>query len=87
MKRGHSPGEPIFVPNPSADPEVQEDDGILLSVVLDGFKGTSYLLVLDAKTLEELATAEVGGVVGIGFHGQHVPKGGRKFVGNAAGKL
>ncbi|KAJ5287421.1 Carotenoid oxygenase [Penicillium angulare] len=67
---GHSPGEPIFVPNPSGE---KEDDGVLLSVVLDGFKGTSYLLCLDAQTLNELGRANVNGAVGFGFHGQHVP--------------
>ncbi|KAJ5093873.1 Carotenoid oxygenase [Penicillium angulare] len=67
---GHSPGEPIFVPNPNGE---KEDDGVLLSVVLDGFKGTSYLLCLDAQTLNELGRANVNGAVGFGFHGQHVP--------------
>ncbi|KAJ5328047.1 hypothetical protein N7452_008437 [Penicillium brevicompactum] len=67
---GHSPGEAIFV----ADPEgSNEDDGVLLSVVLDGICGKSYLLCLDARDLSELGRASVDGVVGFGFHGQHVP--------------
>lgn len=69
---GHSPGEPIFV----ADPEGHnEDDGVLLSVVLDGMSGKSYLLCLDARDLSELGRANVDGAVGFGFHGQHVPTG------------
>lgn len=67
---GHSPGEAIFVANPEG---VSEDDGVLLSVVLDGMAGSSYLLCLDARDLTELGRAHVKGVVGFGFHGQHVP--------------
>ncbi|KAJ5671838.1 Carotenoid oxygenase [Penicillium longicatenatum] len=66
---GHSPSEPIFVANPDG---VNEDDGVLLSVVLDGFRDHSYLLCLDARDLTELGRANVKGVVGFGFHGQHV---------------
>lgn len=54
--------------------EEEEDKGVLLSVVLDGVKGESYLLVLDARDLREVARADVGRgrVVGFGFHGVHV---------------
>ncbi|KAF5863656.1 hypothetical protein ETB97_009589 [Aspergillus alliaceus] len=65
-----SPGEAIFIPRPGAS---EEDDGVLLSVVLDGYTGKSYLLCLYAHTLEELGRAHVSGPVGFGFHGQHVP--------------
>jgi torulene dioxygenase len=71
-RHGHTPGEPIFVPDPS-DSENLEDAGILLSVVLDGIAGKSYLLVLDAKTLKEVGKAHVDGVIGFGFHGTHAP--------------
>ncbi|CAI7607112.1 unnamed protein product [Penicillium viridicatum] len=67
---GQSPGEPIFVANPDG---TSEDDGVLLSVVLDGMRGKSYLLCLDARTLSELGRANVDGAIGFGFHGQHVP--------------
>ncbi|CAI7661444.1 Carotenoid oxygenase [Penicillium manginii] len=69
-RHGHTPGEPIFVANPNG---TKEDDGVLLSVVLDGQRGTSYLLCLDAQNLSELGRAHVDGVVGFGFHGQHIP--------------
>jgi torulene dioxygenase len=75
---GHTPGEPIFVADPSWDAEMDEaseeaeDKGVLLSIVLDGIKGKSYLLVLDATTMRELGRAHVDGVVGFGFHGTHV---------------
>ncbi|PWY86075.1 hypothetical protein BO70DRAFT_334078 [Aspergillus heteromorphus CBS 117.55] len=65
-----SPGEPIFVADPDA---TSEDDGVLLSVVLDGLTGKSYLLCLYARNLVELGRASVDGPVAFGFHGQHVP--------------
>ena len=68
-RHGHSPGEAIFVPNPAGH---DEDDGVLLSVVLDGPAGNSYLLCLDARTMKEVGRAELDHVVGFGFHGTHV---------------
>lgn len=66
--RGHTPGEAIFVARPGA---AREDDGVLLSVVLDGSCGKSYLLCLDAETMRETARAEMGFAVAFGFHGVH----------------
>ena len=79
------PGEPVFVPRPrgagrphgaegggeasDADP-APEDDGVLLSVVLDAANATSFLLVLDAATLEEVARATVPHALPLGFHGE-----------------
>jgi carotenoid cleavage dioxygenase-like enzyme len=60
-------GEPVFVPRPGAD---EEDDGVVLSVVLDADAGHSFLLVLDAHTFEELARAEAPHHIPFGFHGQ-----------------
>ncbi len=65
-KHGHTAGEAIFVPDPQSH---EEDGGVLLTVVLDGIGGKSYLLVLDARDLTEVAKAHVDGVVGIAFHG------------------
>ncbi len=64
------PGEPVFVPSPDSH---AEDDGVVLSVVLDAPKGTSFLLVLDARTFEEIARAEVPHHIPFGFHGQYFP--------------
>ncbi len=47
-----------------------EDDGVLLSVVLDAERETSHLLVLDARDLTELARAEAPHHIPYGFHGQ-----------------
>lgn len=67
----HTPGEAIFVPS-SAD-TADEDAGHLLSIVLDGDRGTSYLLCLDARTMKEVGRADCSLPVGFGFHGQHNP--------------
>ena len=64
---GCYPGEPVFVARPHAE---DEDDGVLLSVVLDAGAGTSFLLVLDAADLSELARAEAPHHIPFGFHGQ-----------------
>jgi beta,beta-carotene 9',10'-dioxygenase len=61
------PGEPVFVARPDAD---REDDGVLLSVVLDADAETSFLLVLDAADLTELARAQAPHHIPFGFHGQ-----------------
>lgn len=64
------PGEPVFVARPNA---TGEDDGVVLAVVLDGVRETSFLLCLDAASFTELARAEVPQVVPFGFHGQFMP--------------
>jgi carotenoid cleavage dioxygenase-like enzyme len=61
------PGEPVFVARPGAE---AEDDGVLLSVVLDAAASTSFLLILDAATLDEVARARVPHHIPFGFHGQ-----------------
>ena len=60
------PGEPVFVRRPGS---TREDDGVVLSVVLDAARATSYLLVLDARDLGELARATVPHHIPFGFHG------------------
>ncbi len=65
---GCYPGEPVFVAEPGAE---AEDAGALLSVVFDAGRQTSFMLVLDAATLEERARAEVPHHVPFGFHGQY----------------
>ena len=66
-EEGSHPGEPVFVATPGG---TEEDDGVILSVVLDPAAGRSYLLVLDAGTFEERARAEVPHAIPFGFHGQ-----------------
>ena len=58
----------MFVATPGA---ADEDDGVILSVVLDAKKASSFLLILDASSFRELARAEVSHHIPFGFHGQH----------------
>lgn len=60
------PGEPVFVAAPSGK---AEDDGVVLSVVLDVQKQASFLLVLDASTFKEVARAYVPHHIPFGIHG------------------
>ncbi|XP_028320405.1 beta-carotene oxygenase 2b [Gouania willdenowi] len=64
---GLYPSEPVFVPSPHA---TEEDDGVVMSVVItpDEDKST-FLLVLNAQTFEELGRAEVPVNIPYGFHG------------------
>ncbi len=65
---GVYPGEPVFVPRPGAK---TEDDGVILSVVLDGLRRSSALVVLNARDMEEIARASVPHHIPFGFHGLH----------------
>jgi beta,beta-carotene 9',10'-dioxygenase len=67
---GCYPGEPVFVGAPDRR---DEDEGVLLSVVLDSDRGTSFLLVLDARSLDEVARAEIPHPVLFGYHGDYFP--------------
>jgi beta,beta-carotene 9',10'-dioxygenase len=60
------PGEGVFVPYPDRK---AEDEGLLLSVVLDVNKGRSFLLILEAQTMEEKARAYLPHTILFGYHG------------------
>jgi carotenoid cleavage dioxygenase-like enzyme len=64
---GCYPGEPVFVHRPDSS---AEDDGVVMSVVLDASGERSFLLFLDGGTFEELARAEAPHHIPFGFHGQ-----------------
>lgn len=66
-EEGCYPSEPVFLSAPDA---TTEDDGLVLSVVLDARRGTSFLLVLDAASFREVARAHVPQHIPFGFHGQ-----------------
>jgi beta,beta-carotene 9',10'-dioxygenase len=68
QENGCYPSEAVFVATPGAR---DEDDGVLLSVVLDSHADRSFLLVLDARTLEEIARAEAPHIIPFGFHGEY----------------
>lgn len=69
--RGCYPGEPVFVAAPQAE---TEDQGVILSVVLDTGAGASFLLVLDAQSFTELARAVLPHHIPFGFHGNFFPQ-------------
>lgn len=62
----HYPGEPRFVARPGA---TEEDDGVIVSVVMDGVEQASYLLILDARTFTPLEEFDVGLRVPATLHG------------------
>jgi beta,beta-carotene 9',10'-dioxygenase len=61
------PGEPVFVADPKGS---GEDCGVLLSVVLDAASESSYVVVLDAETMNERARARVPHHIPFGIHGE-----------------
>lgn len=63
FKEGHFPCEPVFVARPGG---ATEDDGVLLLPVTDGVQERGYLLILDAISMAELATATLSA-------GEHLP--------------
>jgi carotenoid cleavage dioxygenase-like enzyme len=65
------PGAPVFVPASSTSPE---GTGWLLDVVLDAAAGRSFLLVLDAATMTELARAWLPCSLPFGSHTLFVPE-------------
>ena len=67
---GCYPGEPVFVATPEAK---DEGEGLLLSVVLNAQRDASFLLVLDASRMTEIARAECPHPIPFGFHGNFFP--------------
>jgi beta,beta-carotene 9',10'-dioxygenase len=65
---GCYPGEPVFVATPEA---ADEDDGVILSIVLDVQRAASFLLILNASSFQELARADVRHHIAFGFHGNY----------------
>ncbi len=65
---GCYPGEPVFVAAPDSQ---AEDQGVILSVVLDTNQSTSFLLILDAQSFEEIGRATLPQPVLIGYHGAY----------------
>jgi beta,beta-carotene 9',10'-dioxygenase len=80
---GHYPSEPVFAPRPGG---TDEDDGVLMATIFDHYedlridkseedKRTSYLLILDAKTLRQIAKVMLPLRIPFGFHGRWYPNG------------
>jgi beta,beta-carotene 9',10'-dioxygenase len=66
-EEGCYPGEPCFVPRPGSK---SDEDGVLLSIVLDAKNKNSFLLLLDAANLTEIARATVPEAIVYGFHAE-----------------
>lgn len=62
-----SPSEPVFVISPHAH---TEDDGVILSVILDARTKSSFLLILDARTYKEIGRALLPHHVPFQVHGE-----------------
>ena len=63
------PCEPVFVARPGS---TEEDDGVVLTIVIDR-KGTKSILVaLDGRDLNEVARADMPQVYGLGPHGSFI---------------
>ena len=62
------PGEPVFVAAPNA---LLEDEGVVLSVVLNVQTQNSFLLVLEGQSWNELARVQLPYHLTFDFHGQY----------------
>jgi carotenoid cleavage dioxygenase-like enzyme len=60
------PGEPVFVAAPGSQ---REDEGVVLSVVVDVARQNSFLLILDAAGFAEKGRASVPVTIPLGLHG------------------
>jgi len=53
---GMYPSEPQFIPNPNGS---DEEDGVLVGIVFDSYRNTSFVQAIDAKTMKRVARAEL----------------------------
>jgi torulene dioxygenase len=67
------PCEPVFIERPGA---TEEDDGLVLTIIIDRKGRHSVLVALDGRTLTEVARADMPQVYGIGPHGSFIEDGG-----------
>jgi carotenoid cleavage oxygenase len=65
-------GEFLFQPS---SPDAAEDEGVLMGYVYDRPSDRSELAILDAQTLEGIASIKLPHRVPAGFHGNWVPSG------------
>lgn len=69
---GKQLGEFVFQ---SSGPDAGEDDGVLMGFVYDSATDRSELAILDAETLDTVASVQLPHRVPAGFHGNWVPTG------------
>ncbi|KAJ5805701.1 uncharacterized protein N7503_003303 [Penicillium pulvis] len=63
------PCEPVFIARPGA---VEEDDGIVLTIIVNRDGTQSILIALDGRTMKEVARAMMPQVYGLGPHGSFI---------------
>ena len=66
----HYPHEPWFIPDPQG---VQEDDGLLFSLLFDGVKKQSFLGIFDPHNMELINRANMPEIVNFNPHGHFFP--------------
>ena len=64
------PSEAVFVAKPDSS---SEDDGVLLTLVLDGNRGISFILILNAASFEETGRAYLPTYMTFTVHGRYFP--------------
>ena len=74
----HIPSEPVFVPRPAAAAaaaaeDMAEDDGVVLALVNVESDDSSYCVVLDGATFDELARVQTPFVINHGLHSVFIP--------------
>lgn len=67
---GKGLGEFVFEP---AGPDAAEDEGVLMGFVYDAATDRSELAILDAETLDSIASIQLPHRVPAGFHGNWIP--------------
>ena len=71
FKESHYPGEMYFISNPDG---VEEDDGVLITLVFDGVRERSYVMLLDGQTFEEINISYLPHNIPFSFHGNWFPE-------------
>jgi len=70
-RENHYMSEMQFLPNPGGE---REDDGVLLTIGMDGNREQSYLLLLDARTFTPINHAFLPHNIPWSAHGLHFPE-------------
>merc|ERR1711915_937849 len=70
-KENHYVGEAHFLPKPGGK---SEDDGVLITIVFDGPKKQSYLLLLDAKSFTPINHSYLPHNIPWSAHGMFFPE-------------
>lgn len=61
------PGEPLFIPHPNAS---SEDEGVVIFMASTISCTETHLFILDASTMEEIASAQLPHAIPTGLHGK-----------------